>query len=121
MVHDHASEILAARVLTTDQWADYLIYTDPRAEGFRRWAQRFLRSGNRESVHPPDLRPVDWRQTMDRDNFDLALLPTEPGIVQILKLQPEWRVVVDDGKRILLTRLRTAVPPTGDSLPGPKF
>ena len=36
--------------------------------------------------------------------FDLALLPVESGLAQILKLAPEWRVVEDDGKRILLVR-----------------
>jgi len=31
-------------------------------------------------------------------------LPTELPLAQILKLAPEWRVVEDDGKRILLVR-----------------
>ena len=104
MVHEHASEILQARVLTTDQWADYLIYTDPRQKVFVDGRSDFYgpETGN-QYIHLV-YGQWDWRQTMDRYRFNLVLLPTDLGIVQILKLQPEWRVVEDDGKRILMAR-----------------
>ena len=41
---------------------------------------------------------------MDKYRFNLALLPVDSALTQILKLAPDWRVVDDDGKRILLVR-----------------
>jgi hypothetical protein len=46
----------------------------------------------------------DWQRLLDKYRFNLALLPTELPLSQILKLAPEWRVLEDDGKRILLAR-----------------
>jgi hypothetical protein len=46
----------------------------------------------------------DWRQLMDKYRFNLVLLPVDSALVQILKLAPEWSVIQDDGKRILLVR-----------------
>ena len=34
MVHAHSDLILQSRVLTTDQWADYLIYINPAQKVF---------------------------------------------------------------------------------------
>ncbi len=44
MVHDHAALITDpnARVLTTDQWADYLIYIKSETKSVRRRPQRLL-------------------------------------------------------------------------------
>ena len=41
---------------------------------------------------------------MDKYRFNLVLLPVDSALVQILKLVPEWSVIQDDGKRILLVR-----------------
>jgi hypothetical protein len=104
LVHEHAAEILSSRVLTTDQWADYLIYVNPQ--------QRVFVDG-RSDFYGPDtgnqyIRLVnggpDWQDLLHQYNFNLALLPREMAIVQLLKTQPDWRVVADDGKRILLAR-----------------
>jgi hypothetical protein len=46
----------------------------------------------------------DWRPLLDKYRFNLALLPAESALAQILKLAPDWRVLEDDGKRILLAR-----------------
>jgi hypothetical protein len=111
IVHAHAAEILASRVLTTDQWADYLIYTDPRQKVFVDGRSDFYgpEIGN-QYIHLINGN-WDWRQVMDKYSFNLALLPVESAISQLLKGQPEWRVVEDDGKHILLARRATPVPP----------
>jgi len=46
----------------------------------------------------------NWRPLMDKYRFNLALLPVDSALTQILKLSPDWRVLEDDGKRILLVR-----------------
>ncbi|HEY2842788.1 MAG TPA: hypothetical protein VGJ09_04025, partial [Bryobacteraceae bacterium] len=101
MVRAHSDLILRSRVLTTDQWADYLIYVNP--------AQKVFIDG-RSDFYGPEVGndyirltngSWDWRKLLDKYHFNLALLPVESALAQILKLSPEWRVVEDDGKRIL--------------------
>jgi hypothetical protein len=121
MVHEHSAEIMGKRVLTTDQWGDYLIYTNPQQKVF---------VDGRSDFYGPEIGNQylglvnghwDWPQVLAKYRFDLALLPTDMAIVQILKLQPDWQVVEDDGKRILLVRRPTPVPPTGNSRPEQRF
>jgi hypothetical protein len=104
IVRAHSDLILRSRVLTTDQWGDYLIYVNP--------AQKVFMDG-RSDFYGPEvgndyLRLTagawDWRQLMDKYRFNLVLLPVDSALIQILKLAPEWSVIQDDGKRILLIR-----------------
>src|SRR5580704_724227 len=96
MVHDHAAQILASRVLTTDQWADYLIYVNPQQKVFVDGRSDFYgpETGNQY------IRLVnggtDWRELLRKYDFNLALLPKELPIVQLLQTQPEWSAIVDD-------------------------
>jgi hypothetical protein len=104
LIHAHQAEILSARVLTTDQWGDYLIYLDPRHKVY---------VDGRSDFYGPEvgneyLRIVagqwDWAQLIKKNGFTAVLLPSEMGICQLLKLDPAWRVVEDSGKAILLVR-----------------
>ncbi len=121
IVRAHAAQILASRVLTTDQWGDYLIYVNPQQKVFVDGRSDFYgpETGN------PYLRLVnggpDWRELLLKYDFNLALFPKEMPIVQLLRTQPDWSVAADDGKRILLVRTSTPVPPTGNSRPEPRF
>lgn len=121
MVHKYASRIWGSRVLTTDQWGDYLIYTNPQQKVFVDGRSDFYgpEVGN-QYLHLSAGR-WDWPEIMAKYRFDLALLPVDLGIVQILKLQPDWQVVEDDGKRILLVHRSTPVPLTGNSLGEQRF
>jgi len=46
---------------------------------------------------------------MQKYGFDLALIPVDTAAAQLLKQRPEWRVVADDGKEILLVLRKTDV------------
>jgi len=104
IVRAHSDLILRSRVLTTDQWGDYLIYVNP--------AQKVFMDGRSDFYGPEvgndylrlTVGAWDWRQLMDKYRFNLVLLPVDSALVQILKLAPEWSVIQDDGKRILLVR-----------------
>ena len=102
IVRAHSDLILRSRILTTDQWADYLIYVNP--------AQKVFIDG-RSDFYGPEVGndylhltsgAWNWRQLMDKYRFDLALLPVNSALTQILKVAPDWQVIQDDGKRILL-------------------
>jgi hypothetical protein len=43
-----------------------------------------------------------WEKVIEKFRFTMALLPVDVAAAQLLKLRPEWRVVADDGKHILL-------------------
>jgi len=121
IVQAHAAEILSSRVLTTDQWGDYLIYINPKQKVFVDGRSDFYgpETGNQylRLIHGEP----DWRELLHKYDFNLVLLPKELAIVQLLQTQPEWSVSADDGKRILLVRTPASVPPTGNSGPEPRF
>jgi len=121
MIRAHEAEIVHARLFTTDQWADYLIYRHPEQKVF---------VDGRSDFYGPDignqyLRMMeggwDWRKVMEKNKFDVALLPVDNPLSQLLKQRPEWQVVADDGKRILLALRPTPVLPTGNLSPEPRF
>ena len=120
-MHAHEAEILSSRVLTTDQWGDYLIYINPQQKVFVDGRSDFYgpETGD-QYLHLVNGAP-EWREVLRKYNFNLALLPKELPIVQLLQTQPDWRVVVDDGKRILLVRTLASVLPTGNSGTEPRF
>jgi len=102
MIHEHQAQVLNTRVLTSDQWGDYLIYLNPR--------QKVYVDG-RSDFYGPEvgneyLRLTggqwDWDQIMKKNGFTSVLLPTEVPLCQLLKRDPEWRVEEDSGKTILL-------------------
>ena len=104
MVQQYGSEIFHHRVLTTDQWGDYLIYKDPTQKVFVDGRSDFYGpSVGNEYIKLVNGR-WEWRDIMQKYNFDRALLPIEHPIVQILKGLPEWTVVADDGKVVFFTR-----------------
>jgi hypothetical protein len=53
----------------------------------------------------------DWQSILRRHRFDVALLPVEWPLASLLKLDPAWKVVKDDGKAVLFVHLgyQTAV------------
>lgn len=104
IVHAHESEILNSRLMTTDQWADYLIYVNPSQKVFVDGRSDFYgpEVGN-QYIHMMNGQ-WDWQQIMTHYGFNAALLPVESSLSQLLKLSPDWRVVEDDGKRIFFVR-----------------
>lgn len=120
MVHDHPAEILNQRVLTTDQWADYLIYLNPNQKVFVDGRSDFYgpEIGN-QYIHLINGQ-WDWEQLLAKYNFSSALVSIETPIAQLLKTRPDWRIVADDGKRILLVHRPTPVRSTGNPPPEPR-
>jgi hypothetical protein len=102
IVHEHQAQIMQGRLLTTDQWGDYLIYLDP---------QHKVYVDGRSDFYGPEignqyLRMTggqwDWREILEKNGFTSVLLPSELPICQLLKQDPGWRVEEDSGKTILL-------------------
>ena len=90
------------RILTSDQWADYLIFRlYPR--------QRVFFDGRSDFFGPAlgaDYRKLmtgdgAWRELVDRYGFDLALLPRDWPLSTALEREPGWRRVYEDRLGVL--------------------
>jgi hypothetical protein len=102
MVHAHEDLIFGKRVLTTDQWADYLIYLHP--------TQKVYVDG-RSDFYGPEVGNEyirllnggkDWARTLETRGFETALIGTDLALAQLLRTRSDWRVVAEEDKRILL-------------------
>jgi hypothetical protein len=96
---------LPGRVLTSDQWADYLIFRfAPR--------QRVFFDGRSDFYGPEvgtDYRELltagpRWSEVMARYRFEVALLPVEWPLARILERDPEWQLLDRDKAAELLAR-----------------
>jgi hypothetical protein len=107
MVHENTKVLESGRLLTTDQWGDYIIYSFyPRQKVFIDGRSDFYgESLGTEYLHLLQ-GAYDWRVILDRWGFDVALLPVQWPLAQILKLDPSWQVIKDDSRAILFRRLR---------------
>lgn len=94
-----------ARVLTSDQWGDYLIYHSyPQQRVFLDGRSDFYGEElGKKYVATMDAR-YDWKELFERYRFDLALLPVGGPLASVLKMDRSWRVLHDDGTAILLER-----------------
>lgn len=93
------------RVLTSDQWADYLI--------FRLYpSQRVFFDGRSDFYGPAlggDYRKLlaaeaGWQPLLERYGFDLALLPNDWPLNTFLDREPGWREVYRDAVAVLFAR-----------------
>jgi hypothetical protein len=91
------------RIFTTDQWGDYLLY--------RFYPKQKVFVDGRCDFYGPSIggqylsmltgKP-DWQKLFAAAGFDLALLPADSALAEILKHHPGWDVRYDDGRVILL-------------------
>jgi hypothetical protein len=99
----HAADM--PRILTSDQWADYLI--------FRLYPQQRVFFDGRSDFYGPaigsDYRKLlsgesPWRELLERYQFDLALLPHDWALSTSLEREPGWRLVYRDPVAALFAR-----------------
>ncbi|HMC62740.1 MAG TPA: hypothetical protein VKJ01_26335 [Candidatus Solibacter sp.] len=98
------------RILTSDQWGDYLIFhLYPR--------QRVFFDGRSDFYGPTIGRDYavllsagrDWRRVLDQYGFQLALLPLDWPLGAVLEGDPDWRLVYRDAVSVLLVRKGTGL------------
>jgi hypothetical protein len=96
---------VGARVLTSDQWADYLIYRlYPRVRVFFDGRSDFYGDAIGDDYRVLLLAGRSSREVMARYGFTAALLPLDWPLGQILEHDPDWRVAYRDGQAVLLVR-----------------
>jgi hypothetical protein len=106
MMHQHADLVANGRLLTTDQWGDYIIYSYyPGQKVFVDGRSDFYGETLANQYLHLLQGAYDWRGIMDRYGFDVALLPVNWPLSSLLKQDPSWRVVADDHSSVLFRRL----------------
>ncbi|MCC7156883.1 MAG: hypothetical protein IT161_20055 [Bryobacterales bacterium] len=109
MVKLHSKELKTSgrtpRILTTDQWADYLI--------FRLYPDVRVFFDGRSDFYGPEVgnqyRALmqltgDWREQLRRHDFDVALLPLDWPLREILETDRAWRKAGADKLAVLFVR-----------------
>jgi hypothetical protein len=106
MIQEHAELLQSGRLLTTDQWADYMIFRYyPRQKVFMDGRSDFYgESLGTEYLHLLQGE-YDWQAILNRYRFHVALIPVNWPLAQLLKLDPTWQVVKDDRRAVLFVHL----------------
>jgi hypothetical protein len=113
LVHQNADRLEHGRLLTTDQWGDYIIYCFyPRQKVFVDGRSDFYGQAAVADYLHLLQGTYDWREILDRQRFEVALLPVEWPLTSLLKQDPAWRVVADDQHAVLFEHLGPYGPST---------
>jgi hypothetical protein len=105
LVQNESSRLLGARVFTSDQWADYLIY--------RGWPRQKVFVDGRSDFYGPSIGNDylslmngrrGWKDLFRKYEFNAALLPREWPLVSLLEQYPGWKQIREDKLGILYER-----------------
>jgi hypothetical protein len=93
------------RILTSDQWADYLIYRlYPKQRVFFDGRSDFFGPAIGSDYCKLLAGDGSWRELLGRYRFDLALLPRAWPLASALGSEPGWRKVYEDPVAVLYAR-----------------
>ena len=105
MVDRHQERLAVARVFSSDQWNDYLVYRNfPRQRIFidgrhNYYGEKLITDYVRiEQGHPT------WQELMDRYRLDVVLIRPETALVTLLKQSGGWRLIDQDKETMLFAR-----------------
>jgi hypothetical protein len=98
------------RIFTSDQWGDYLTYRFyPRMRVFVDGrSDLFGAALGKEYIHMAQGN-YDWEQLLDSYRIDIAMVPLEWPLAELLKRNPRWLLLKDDGLGILFERRSTVL------------
>ena len=99
------------RILTSDQWADYLIYRlYPRQRVFFDGRSDFYGAEVGADYQALYSATGGWSEALDRYGFEIALLPRDWPLAAVLERDPAWRLVDRDPGGTLLVRTGAKAP-----------
>ena len=106
LIHKRQQMLVQSKLLTTDQWGDYLIYLNyPK--------QRVFVDG-RSDFYGPEIGnqylqilqcQYQWKTLMEKHGFDHVLAPLDWPLATMLKTDPDWKLLDDTGKAVLFERV----------------
>ncbi|MCL5744475.1 MAG: hypothetical protein M1541_11210 [Acidobacteria bacterium] len=105
LVRSESSRLTAARVYTSDQWGDYLIY--------KGWPKQRVFFDGRSDFYGPALGDEylilmggrrGWANLLDKYRINMALVPCNGPLVSLLDMHPAWKRVREDKVGVLYER-----------------
>ena len=105
MVDKHRETLMRGRVLTSDQWADYLIFRSyPEQKVFVDGRSDFYGEALGNQYLTMMNAGHNWAELLRTHQFDVVLAPVAWPLTSALKMSAGWRVRDDDGKAVLFVR-----------------
>lgn len=105
IVQRHAPELASGRVFTTDQWSDYLLWKNyPQQKVFMDGRSDYFQERIGNEYLQVYGAGSGWRQTLDKYQVGLALVPPDIPLAEALRADPAWKVIAQDAQAILFRR-----------------
>jgi hypothetical protein len=90
------------RIFTSDQWGDYLTYRFyPRIRIFIDGRSDLFGAALGKEYVKLSGGNYEWEQLLERYGIEIAIVPVGWPLAELLKRNPSWRLVKDDGLGIL--------------------
>jgi len=105
MIEQNLPSIAGRRVLSSDEWGDYLLYRFPVTQRvfFDGRSDFFGPEIGKDYIALMNAAP-EWAAILDKYQFESALLPIGWPLQAHLKKDPNWQLVATDKDSILFTR-----------------
>ncbi len=105
MVRSHAAELASSRVLTSDQWGDYLLWVNyPQQRVFINGRSDFFGEKVGHEYMKLGDAGAGWRDVLKKYNVDAVLIPPGIPLVELLGKEPGWRLVAQDKDSVLFRK-----------------
>lgn len=99
LMHQHKAFLASHRVLTSDQWADYLIYQSyPQQRVFVDGRSDFYGAEVGREYLLLMTGQDGWEKVVDKYGFEAALVPGDWTLVPQLRKSREWKLIGEDRK-----------------------
>lgn len=105
VTHQFAGELAGARVFTTDQWGDYLLWTGyPKQRIFIDGRSDFFGEKIGRDYTTILSAAPGWREALQRYGVNMALVPPQTPLVELLTKEEGWRVLRRESDAVLLAK-----------------
>ena len=100
-----ADQLAGARVFTTDQWGDYLLWTGyPQQKVFMDGRSDFFGEAIGRDYATILSASSGWREALNRYQVNMVLAPPETPLIELLSSAGHWQVLYHDKQSVLLAR-----------------
>jgi hypothetical protein len=105
LIRAESSRLRAARVFTSDEWGDYLIYRGwPRQKVFIDGRSDFYGAGIGGEYRSLIEGRDDWRKLLRKYDIGVVLAPRRGALAALLESDPGWRRIRDTALAVLYQR-----------------
>ena len=106
LMHKRQDLLASTKLLTSDQWGDYLIYLNyPKQRVFVDGRSDFFGPEIGDQYVQLLQGQYQWRGLLEKYGFEHVLAPLDWPLTSLLKIDPGWKILDDTGKAVLFERV----------------